>query len=339
KVTIAACFNIPFTVRAPLYPYTNYMVDNDWKMLEIQRPEKKIERLELPQITGISLTSLAVDYPGPYYELFPYPHSARTLKFWSWQVWYDPSKSTTKAVTLSMSYARPKESMESKSWGQPINPVTRLVDFGRQRLFAKRPDLFSRDPNVQRYTGKFSLEGTTEDMIRPVKTDLWQPESLNKEPLMKPPFLSTRYNKVGMASGKLMVNSPLQDETSPMSYYSSPDVYINMTGPYKSFQDANNRIGRGWTSNYGQNSYGKYRANDDDVEVFAMFGSQMGYDSADHELHQNILSKYSNLYFNDQPQTWNPESDRRFSVTNERNKSQHVPADDAHSLQLLDYDD
>ncbi|CAL4081204.1 unnamed protein product, partial [Meganyctiphanes norvegica] len=180
KVTIVSCFNIPFTVRAPLYPYTNYMGNADWKRLELKHPEPKIERLEMPQITGISLTSLSVDYPGPYYELLPYPHSSRTLKFWSWQVWYDPSNSTTKAVTLSLSYARPQESTESKAWGQPINPVTRFVDFGRKRLFHKRPDLFLKDPNVQRYTGIYSFERSTADMIRPTKTDLWKPTSLLK---------------------------------------------------------------------------------------------------------------------------------------------------------------
>ncbi|CAL4156939.1 unnamed protein product, partial [Meganyctiphanes norvegica] len=104
KIGLVAAFNIPFTVRVPLYPYNNIMQSNDWKLLELRRPEKKIEKLEMPKILGISVTSLAVDYPGPYYDLFPYPHTTKTLRFWSWQVWYDPSRSTTKAVTVSMSY-------------------------------------------------------------------------------------------------------------------------------------------------------------------------------------------------------------------------------------------
>ncbi|CAL4184108.1 unnamed protein product, partial [Meganyctiphanes norvegica] len=87
------------------------------------------------------------------------------------------------------------------------------------------------------------------------------------------------------------------------------------------------------------NSYEKYRANDDDVDVFAMFGSQMGYDSVDHDLHQKILNKYSNVYFTDQPQTLNHKSFQKDSVTNGRNKSQHVPADVAHTLNIMDYDD
>ncbi|CAL4218285.1 unnamed protein product, partial [Meganyctiphanes norvegica] len=39
KVGLVAAFNIPFTVRAPLYPYTNYMQSSDWKILEVRKPE------------------------------------------------------------------------------------------------------------------------------------------------------------------------------------------------------------------------------------------------------------------------------------------------------------
>ena len=182
---------------------------------------------------------------------------------------------------------RPDETMESKAWGQPINPVTRMVDFGRQRLFYKLPEKFLIDPNVQRYTGKYSLEGTEAAMVKPTTTDLWQPEILDSEDVA--PMMNTGFKFGGMGGrgGKYQAGRPRAERlmmagSRTVQRQGNAPVYTNSTGSYLRFEDTNNRMGRGWSSN--QNSYNKYQPD----EQFEMFGMDRGQhpSESEHDLHQ-----------------------------------------------------